>query len=192
MSAFSLRPYENQIPGVRTEAAYSAFARHGQRRVMMPLMNERFEIQRTIPADAAAIFRVVSDPRGHVAIDASGMLQSSTGEAARAVGDTFVIHMDRESLGDLPMGKYDVTVTITAYEQDRFITWEVSGEGFPSIGHYYGYRLEPTADGTVVTLIYDWSKVDGKWKAGGAWPIIPESALKATLGILERTVRAAP
>ena len=44
------------------------------------------------------------------------------------------------------MGKYDVTVTITGYEQDRFITWEVSGEGFPSIGHYYGYRLEP-ADG---------------------------------------------
>ena len=82
-------------------------------------------------------------PEGHVAIDASGMLQSSTGEPAGAVGDTFVIHMDREALGDSPMGKYDVTVTITGYEQDRFITWEVSGEGFPSIGHYYGYRLEP-------------------------------------------------
>jgi hypothetical protein len=155
---------------------------------MMPAMSERFEVKRTIPADAAAIFGVVSDPRGHVAIDASGMLQSSTGEAAGAVGDTFVIHMDRESLGDIPMGKYDVTVTITAYEQDRFITWEVSGEGFPSIGHYYGYRLEPVADGTVVTSIYDWSNVDEKWKARGGWPIISESALKATLGILERTV----
>ena len=163
-----------------------------RRRVMMPTMSERFEVQRTTPADAAAIFRVVCDPRGHVAIDASGMLQSSTGEPAGAVGDTFVIHMDRESLGDRPMGKYDVTVTITGYEQDRFITWEVSGEGFPSIGHYYGYRLEPVAAGTVVTSIYDWSKVSEKWKANGAWPIIPESALKATLGILERTVRAAP
>jgi hypothetical protein len=159
---------------------------------MMPLMSERFEVPRTIPADAAAIFRVVSSPKGHVAIDASGMLQSSTGEPAGAVGDTFVIHMDRESLGDLPMGKYDVTVTITGYEQDRFITWEVSGEGFPSIGHYYGYRLEPVADGTLVTSIYDWSQVDEKWKARGGWPIIPESALKATLGILERTVRVAP
>ena len=153
-------------------------------------MSERFEIQRTIPADAADIFRIVSDPRGHVAIDASGMLQSSTGEPAGAVGDTFMIHMDRESLGDLPMGKYDVTVTITGYEQDRFITWEVSGEGFPSIGHYYGYRLEPVTGGTVVTSIYDWSNVGENWKATGAWPIIPESALKATLGILERTVRA--
>ena len=35
-------------------------------------MNERFEVQRTIPADAATIFDVVRDPQGHVAIDASG------------------------------------------------------------------------------------------------------------------------
>jgi Polyketide cyclase / dehydrase and lipid transport len=156
----------------------------------MPGMSDRFEVQRTIPADAADIFRVVSSPRGHVAIDASGMLQSSTGEPAGAVGDTFVIHMDRESLGDRPMGKYDVIVTITGYEQDRFITWEVSGQNFPSIGHYYGYRLEPVDGGTVVTSIYDWSQVDAKWKPAGTWPVIPESMLKASLGILERTVRA--
>ena len=156
---------------------------------MMATMSERFEVQRTIPADAAAIFGVVCDPRGHVAIDASGMLQSSTGAPAGAVGDTFVIHMDRESLGDRPMGKYDVIVTITGYEQDRFITWEVSGENFPSIGHYYGYRLESVDDGTLVTSIYDWSGVDGQWNRGdGTWPIISELALKATLGILDRTV----
>ena len=153
-------------------------------------MDERFEVQRLIPADPSMIFAVVSDPKGHVAIDASGMLQSCSGEPARAVGDTFVIHMDREALGDYPMGKYDVTVTITGYEQDEYISWEVSGEGFPSIGHYYGYRLEPADDGTLVTSIYDWSNIGEDWRATGAWPIIPESALKATLGILERTVRA--
>jgi hypothetical protein len=153
-------------------------------------MTERFEVQRTIPADAETIFRVVSSPQGHVAIDATGMLQSGEGEPAKAVGDTFVIHMDRESLGDFPeMGKYDVTVTITGYEQDRYITWEVSGQNFPSIGHYYGYRLEPTEGGTIVTSIYDWSAVDEQWKAGGMWPIIPELSIKATLGILERTIR---
>jgi hypothetical protein len=155
----------------------------------MPGMSERFEVQRTIPADPATIFNVVSSPDGHVAIDASGMLQSFTGVPAKAEGDTFIIHMDRESLGDLPMGKYDVIVTITGYEQDRFITWEVSGEGFPSIGHYYGYRLEPVEGGTLVTSIYDWSAVDQRWKRGGNWPILQASALKATLGILERTVR---
>jgi hypothetical protein len=152
-------------------------------------MSERFEVQRTIPADPAAIFAIVSSPTGHVTIDATGMLQGSTGEPARAVGDTFIIHMDRESLGDMPMGKYDVIVTITAYEQDAYITWEVSGEGFPSIGHYYGYRLEPVEGGTLVTSIYDWSAVDDKWRPNDdTWPIIPELSLKATLGILERTV----
>jgi hypothetical protein len=152
-------------------------------------MSERFEVQRTIPADPATIFAIVSSPTGHVAIDATGMLQGSTGDPARAAGDTFVIHMDRESLGDLPMGKYDVIVTITAYEQDAYITWEVSGEGFPSIGHYYGYRLEPVDGGTLVTSIYDWSAVDEKWRpTDDTWPIIPELSLKATLGILERTV----
>jgi len=153
-------------------------------------MSERFEVQRTIPSDPTTIFDVVRSPDGHVAIDASGMLQSFTGSPAGAVGDTFVIHMDRESLGDLPMGKYDVIVTITGYEKDRFITWEVSGEGFPSIGHYYGYQLEPVDGGTRVTSIYDWSNIGEQWKASGMWPIIPESALKATLGILERTVRS--
>jgi hypothetical protein len=151
-------------------------------------MDERFEVQRTIPAEPSVIFDVVSSPSGQVAIDASGMLQGGSGQAAHAVGDTFVIHMDRESLGDMPMGKYDVTVTITGYERDTYITWEVSGPGFPSIGHYYGYRLEPVDGGTLVTSIYDWSGVDEKWKPEGVWPIVPESALKATLGILERTV----
>ena len=153
-------------------------------------MSERFEVQRTIPAEAGAIFEVLRSPEGHVAIDSSGMLQSAEGQPASAVGDTFVIHMDREALGDRPMGKYDVIVTITGYEQDRFITWEVSGENFPSIGHYYGYRLEPVEGGTLVTSIYDWSAVGERWKRRGDWPILPESALKATLGILERTVRS--
>lgn len=153
-------------------------------------VQERFEVQRTIPATPSEIFAVVSSPDGHVAIDASGMLQSHTGEPATAEGDTFVIHMDREALGDLPMGKYDVTVTFTSFEPDRSLTWEVSAPGFPSIGHYYGYRLEPVEGGTLVTSIYDWSNIGEDWKAPGRWPIIPESALKATLGILERTVRS--
>ena len=42
-------------------------------------MVERFEVQRTIPASPDAIFRVLCDPAGHVTIDSSGMLMSSTG-----------------------------------------------------------------------------------------------------------------
>ncbi len=152
------------------------------------MTTERLEVQRTIPADAASIFRVVSDPRGHVAIDSSGMLMSSTGEAATAAGDSFVIHMDREGLNDFPMGKYDVTVVITKFEPDRLIEWTIEGQIKPQIGHVYGYTLEPADDGTLVTSYYDWSGIDETWREANIFPIIPESALRATLGILDRTV----
>jgi hypothetical protein len=105
------------------------------------------------------------------------------------VGDSFVVHMDREALNDYPMGKYDVTVTITALEPDREIAWTILGQIKPQIGHVYGYRLEAADGGTMVTSYYDWSDIDEQWKAADIFPIIPESALRATLGILDRTVR---
>lgn len=135
------------------------------------------------------LFAVLRDPNGHVAIDASGMLMDATGEAASKVGDTFVVHMDREALNDFPLGRYDVTVSITGYEQDRAIAWTILGQIEPPIGHVYGYELAPGDDGTVVTSYYDWSDIHEEWRARDIFPIIPESALRATLGILERTVR---
>jgi hypothetical protein len=120
-------------------------------------MTERIEVQRTIAAPAADIFAVLCDPQGHVAIDASGMLQDADGAPAQAVGDSFVVHMDREALNDYPMGKYDVTVTIREFDKDRLIAWTILGQIRPQIGHIYGYRLEPTDGGTLVTSFYDWS-----------------------------------
>jgi Polyketide cyclase / dehydrase and lipid transport len=151
--------------------------------------DERIEVKRTIAADPAAIFRVLCDPQGHVAIDSSGMLMDATGDPVSAVGDTFVVHMDREALNDYPeLGKYDVTVTICSFEPDREIAWTILGQIRPQIGHVYGYTLEPGADGTVVTSYYDWSNIDESWRKAGIFPVIPESALRATLGILARTV----
>jgi hypothetical protein len=155
-------------------------------------MTERIETQRTIPAPAADIFAVLSDPQGHVAIDSSGMLQDAEGDPVTAVGDSFVVHMDRESLNDFPqLGKYDVTVEITEFEPDRLITWTILGQIRPQIGHVYGYRLQPADDAaaTVVTSFYDWSNIDAKWRDASIFPVLSEGALRATLGILDRTVR---
>jgi hypothetical protein len=151
-------------------------------------MTERIEVQRTIEADPATIFRVVSDPHGHVTIDSSGMLMDATGEPVTKVGDRFVVHMDRESLNDYPLGKYDVTVIITVFEQDREIAWTIDGQIQPPIRHVYGYRLEPTDGGTLVTAYYDWSEIEQVYRDADIFPVIPESALRATLGILARTV----
>jgi len=149
---------------------------------------ERIEVQRRIPVDATRIFNLLRDPEGHVEIDSSGMLQSSTGEPATKVGDEFVVHMDRESLNDYQLGKYDVTVHIAAFEADREIAWTILGQIRPQIGHVYGYRLEPVEGGTLVTSYYDWSNIDEQWRQADIFPVISETALRATLGILERTL----
>jgi hypothetical protein len=117
------------------------------------------------------------------------MLMSAEGEPVGKAGDTFVVHMDREALNDYPeLGKYDVTVTIRTYEPEREIAWTVSGLIRPPIGHVYGYRLEPADGGTLVTSYYDWSDIHPDWRAAGIFPVISEGALRATLGILARTV----
>jgi len=152
------------------------------------MTSERIEVPRLIPAEAADIFRILCDPQGHVAIDSSGMLQSATGEPVTAAGDTFVVHMDRESLNDYDLGLYDVTVLITAFDQDHEIAWTPTGAIKPQIGHVYGYTLEPHEHGTLVTSYYDWSDIDPVWREANIFPILSEGALRATLGILARTV----
>ena len=167
----------------------------------------RLEARRVIPAPAREVFAVLCDPDGHVAIDSSGMLQSAEGPQVTAVDDRFVVHMDRESLGDFDLGHYDVEVIITRFEPGAEIAWTIDGQIKPPIGHTYGYRLTPVdgagrgdddvgddGDGvkgaaTEVVSYYDWSDAHPKWRDSGILPVLDASALKATLGILERAVR---
>ena len=149
-------------------------------------MAERLEVQRAVAAPAGEIFAVLRDPRGHVAIDSSGMLMEASGDIVAKAGDTFVVHMDREALNDYPLGRYDVTVEIVTFEPGREIAWTVRGQ--LNLGHVYGYRLEPIDEGTLVTSYYDWSAAEQSWKDAAIFPVVPESALRATLGILARTV----
>ena len=149
-------------------------------------MPERIEVQRAVAASPGEIFAVLTDPRGHVAIDSSGMLMEASGDIVTKAGDTFVVHMDREALNDYPLGLYDVTVEIVTFERDQEIAWTVRGQ--LNLGHVYGYRLEPIDEGTLVTSYYDWSAAGQDWKDAAIFPVIPESALRATLGILARTV----
>lgn len=121
------------------------------------------------------------------------MCEADEGDPVTGSGDTFVVHMDREALGDLPeTGRYDVTVTIRDFEPDRLISWTVLGRIRPQIGHVDGYRLEPLGppdEGTRVTSFHDWSDIAPQWREAGIFPVVSESALRATLGILDRTVR---
>lgn len=151
---------------------------------------KRIEVQRAIAAEPSAIFDLLRSPDGHVAVDASGMLMWAEGEAATAVGDRFTMHMDRDSLRDVDLGEYQVDVVFSRFTRDEELEWGVEGGFDPPIGHVYGYRLEPIEGGTLVTSYYDWSdthpQYDGMVEA--IFPVIKETALLATLGILARTV----
>jgi hypothetical protein len=107
----------------------------------------------------------------------------------RAVGDTFDMDMDREPLGDLPMGKYQVRNTVTRFVPDTALEWNVGGIDQPPFGHVYGYELVPVdADSTEVTLYCDWTGV----RAGSIrdrFPIVPVPMLEKSLDNLERIVR---
>ncbi|RLE25540.1 MAG: polyketide cyclase [Actinobacteria bacterium] len=152
------------------------------------MTDERIELSRAIAADAAEIFEILRDPKGHVAIDASGMLMAATGDPVTAVDETFTVHMDRESLQDYPLGEYDVTVVITTFDHGREIAWTIDGALQPPIGHIYGYRLEPIDGGTLVTSYYDWSDIHETYREMDIFPVISENNQRATLGILARTV----
>ena len=150
---------------------------------------QRLEVDRAVAADPSAIFEVLRSPDGHVSIDASGMLMSAEGDPASGVGDRFLVHMDRDALGDVPLGEYDVTVVIETYEPDREIAWSIDGVMQPPLGHVYGYRLEAVDGGTLVTSYYDWSNLHPDYVAiADRFPIVSEASLRATLGILARTV----
>ncbi len=111
-----------------------------------------------------------------------------------AVGDTFVIDMDREPLGDLPMGKYQVENLVTAFRTDRELAWAAGGVGKKPFGHLYGFELTPVSDADTEVLHYcDWSGIpeEAKARGQGRWPVVPVEMLVATLENLDRIAVAA-
>jgi uncharacterized protein YndB with AHSA1/START domain len=152
------------------------------------MATDRVSVSRRIDASAATVFSVITEPRQHVEIDGSGMLMATTNEQLRAVGDTFDMDMDREPLGDLPMGKYKVRNTVTKLEPDVALEWNVGGVDQPPFGHVYGYELlaaGPSA--TDVTLYCDWTGVRAS-SIRDRFPIVPVHMLEKSLDNLQRIV----
>ena len=149
----------------------------------------RLELTRSINAPPTTIFSVISDPAGHVKIDGSGMLVAAQDTSPlTGVGDSFVMNMDREALGDIPLGKYQVRNTVTAFVPDELFEWNVGGVDQPPFGHVYGYRLTPHGDGTTaVTLYVDWTGVRAS-SIRDRFPIVPATMLEKSLDNLDRVV----
>jgi glutathione peroxidase len=159
-----------------------------ERELGTPRPPERVTVTRRIAAPAAAVFAVVADPARHVDIDGSGMLVlAHETPPLTAVGDVFVMDMDREPLGDVPMGRYQTQNTVTRIEPDRLVEWAPGGVGRNPYGHVYGYQLTPLDDGaTDVALYCDWSALPESRRSRGLnFPVVPATMLERSLVKLE-------
>src|SRR6266851_5605678 len=156
--------------------------------VIMSSNSDRLSVSRRISASAAVIFAIVADPRGHVQIDGSGMLlASSDARPLQRAGDIFEMDMDREPLGDLPIGKYKVINTVTSFVQDVEVAWTPQALGRPSAGQVWGYQLEAIGDKeTEVTCYCDWSAIPQEYRERFSWPVVPAWMLERSLANLER------
>jgi hypothetical protein len=151
---------------------------------------DRVEVSGRIAAPAHTIFLVVSDPRRHVELDGSAMLQAADAGPLTAVGQTFDMDMDRRPLGDIPnVAECKVRCTVTQLVADRLIEWTVRAVGKPPGGHLWGWKVEPVGDGEcLVTNYCDWTNVGDELRASFVWPVVPADRLEKSLDNLTRLV----
>ena len=85
--------------------------------------SDRVTATRHINATAADIFAVVADPAGHIRIDGSGMLRTSSSTSRLTkIGETFDVEMDRRPLGDISdLTYYTVRNIVTNIIPDRLL-----------------------------------------------------------------------
>jgi hypothetical protein len=141
----------------------------------------RIAVSRSTKAPPSTVFRIVCDPNMQVKIDGSGMLQAApNSRRLAAVGDTFEMEMDREPLGDLPMGKYKALNTVTRIVPDTLLEWNVGSKERGAYGHVYGWEIAAlSSDETEVTNYCDWT--DTPEKARDRFPIVPQSMMEKTV-----------
>ncbi len=114
------------------------------------------EVRTSAPESPARLFAVLADPRRHVDIDGSGMLQADVAAVPiEHVGQVFTMAMRYPSLGD-----YRTDNHIVGFKPARRIAWATAREGQPPAGVVWSWELAEEPDGrTRIVHRYDWSGV---------------------------------
>lgn len=154
----------------------------------------RTAVSRVVEGQPSEVFRIVTDPNMHVEIDGSGMLQAARdSRPLRAVGDTFEMDMDREPLGDIPMGKYKVLNTVTRIVPDTLIEWSVGTKEQSKYGHVYGWEIKAISPNTTeITNYCDWTDIPEDWRH--RFPVVPtamiEKSVENLAALIEKQAKA--
>lgn len=151
--------------------------------------SEPVSVSKEISASADSVFAWLAQPARHPDFDGSGMLQHATsGDVITGVGDTFIMRMHNDEMGD-----YEMINHVVEFEVGRRIGWEPAllpagrgedeGEVGERAGHRWLYQLEPLGrEATLVTESYDCSHAP-EWlqkavKGGQRWEVAMTTSLE--------------
>ena len=136
-------------------------------------------VERTIPADAQAIFDVLANPARHAEIDGSDMVQEARLDAPDrlTLGSKFGMKMKFYGL------PYRISNLVVEFEEGRRIAWRHFGR------HIWRYELEPVEGGTLVTESFEWGTAPvPKFYELVGYPAAHEGNMSRTLERLEAVV----
>ncbi|QWC84330.1 SRPBCC family protein [Nocardioidaceae bacterium] len=151
------------------------------------MTTERISATHVLPATSAQVFAVLADPSAHAAIDGTGWVTDAVDAAPLThVGQLFAMGMFHERGG----GAYETVNEVTAFEAGRVIAWRTGyqerGDDELTVGGWWWrYDLEPSTEGTTVTLTYDWSAVGAEPRTYLDFPPFPAHHLPNSLHHLE-------
>lgn len=141
----------------------------------------RIVVRRTVPAPAAEVFALLSDPARHAEIDGSGMVRAAQdGHPVAAVGDVFTMHMHREGRAE---PDYTTDNHVLRLKPNRRIAWATCLPGAEPSGFYWEFELQSEDELTTeVVHTYDWSEVtDPAVLARITFPLVSADQMQATL-----------
>ncbi len=144
-------------------------------------------VSRTIDASAARLFEVLSNPEHHAALDGSGfVLSDEKSDRITATGQVFTMNMTGDHMG----GEYQTDNHVTGFDPNKMLAWKTAPAGVEPPGWEWLWQLDAQGpDTTQVSVTYDWSKVTDKDLLKKlSFPLVPESALEASLGHLAEAV----
>ena len=159
----------------------------------MPVMGaDRISATAVVAAAPEAVFAVLTDPAMHAAVDGTGRVcEPLDHERLSEVGQVFRMAMFHEQHPD---GSYEMGNRVQVFDPPYAIAWEPGhypGDGSLRFsGWSWRYDLERLADGTRVTLTYDWSAVDQATRDRIGFPPFPPQHLDDSLAHLAELVTA--
>lgn len=157
--------------------------------------SRKLQASKVIDAPPQAVFAALADPGRHADLDGAGMVRGVEGdsETIYGIGQTFVMNMHQDALGD-----YRMVNTVTAFLPGARIGWSPSLDPTCSLaqqladmqvgGHTFTYDLHERDGGTEVVETYEWMSVkDPKFLE--MFPVVSQEQLEASLDKLAESVR---